>query len=227
VRPARRRRRGLILLALALVCGWVAASDVRGTERRARVSLGPLATAVVARQDLPAGKPITAAQLALRTVPARFLPSDALASSADAVGLRAAIAVPRGAYITASELGSAGQTGDTGSSELAPGQRAVSVTVAGSAGALGSPGGRVDVLVTTGAHGDVHGRTYLAIQDVQLLAVRPAADTDHVTATLRVSVRQAVYLTAAQNFAQEVRLLPRPTGDRSGAGGLSIAGSQL
>jgi pilus assembly protein CpaB len=212
---------------LALVCGWIAASDVRGTEKRARASLGPLTSAVVTREDLPAGKLISAAQLTVRTVPARFLPPDAVASSADAVGLRTAIAVPRGAYVTASELGSIGQTANAASTALAPGQRAVSVTVAGSVGALGSPGGHVDVLVTTGAHGDGHGRTYLAIQDVQLLAVRPAADADHVTATLRVSVRQAVYLTAAQNFAQEVRLLPRSTGDRGGVGGLSIASSQL
>ncbi len=48
-----------------------------------------------------------------------------------------------------------------------------------------------------------------------------------MAATLRVKVRQAVYLTAAQNFAQEIRLLPRPKGDRGGAGRLSVAGSQL
>jgi hypothetical protein len=46
-------------------------------------------------------------------------------------------------------------------------------------------------------------------------------------AALRVTVRQAVYLTAAQNFAQEVRLLPRPAGDRGGLGKLSVGGKQL
>jgi pilus assembly protein CpaB len=219
-----RRRRALTLLGLALVCGWLAASEVRGSERRARQSLGPMATAVVARQDLAAGKPIVAGQLAPRSVPARFLPPDALASAADAVGLRAAVALPRGAYVTASQLGSGAQAATP---SLAPGERAVAVTAAGSATALGAPGGRVDVLVTTGARGSGHGRTYLAIQDVQLLALRPGGDADHVTATLRVSVRQAVYLTAAQNFAQEVRLLPRPQGDRGGAGSLSVGGSQL
>jgi pilus assembly protein CpaB len=219
-----RRRRALILLALALLCGWLAASDVRGTERRARASLGPMATAVVARQDIPAGRPIAAGQLTLRTVPARFLPPDAIGGAADAVGLRAAVALPRGTYVTASQLGS---TADAQAPTLAPGERAVAVTAAGSAAALGSPGGRVDVLVTTGARGSGRGRTYLAIQDVQLLAIRPGADADHVIATLRVSVRQAVYLTAAQNFAQEVRLLPRPQGDRGGTGRLSVGGSQL
>jgi pilus assembly protein CpaB len=219
-----RRRRALTLLALALLCGWLAASDVRGTERRARASLGPMATAVVARADLPAGKPIAAGQLSVRTVPARFLPPDAIASAADAVGLRAAVALPRGTYVTASMLGSGG---DSAEPSLVPGERAVAVTAAGSSAAMGPPGGRVDVLVTTGARGSGHGRTYLAIQDVQLLAVRAGADADHVIATLRVSVRQAVYLTAAQNFAQEVRILPRPRGDRGGAGQLSVGGGQL
>jgi pilus assembly protein CpaB len=37
-------------------------------------------------------------------------------------------------------------------------------------------------------------------------------------ATLRVTLRQAIYLTAADNFAREIRLLPRPPGDRSAAG---------
>jgi pilus assembly protein CpaB len=37
-------------------------------------------------------------------------------------------------------------------------------------------------------------------------------------ATLRVSLRQAIYLTAADNFAREIRLLPRPPGDPSPAG---------
>jgi pilus assembly protein CpaB len=39
-----------------------------------------------------------------------------------------------------------------------------------------------------------------------------------VLATLRVSLRQAIYLTAADNFAREIRLLPRPPGDHSHAG---------
>jgi len=219
-----RRRRAFTLLALALLCGWLAASDVRGTERRARASLGPMATAVVAGRELPAGKPIAAGQLALRTVPARFLPPDAITATADAIGLRAAVALPRGTYLTGSMLGSAA---DVPRPSLAPGERAVAVTAAGSVAALGAAGSRVDVLVTTGARGSGRGRTYLAIQDVQLLALRPGSDADHVTATLRVSVRQAVYLTAAENFAQEVRLLSRPQGDHGGSGQLSVGGSQL
>jgi len=225
-----RRRRALLMLALALACGWLAASDVRSREHRLRAGLGPLAGAVVARSDLRPGERLAGRDLALRRVPARFLPPDALASSADAAGLRAAVAIPRGGYVTASALGSPdGAATASGAASLAPGERALDVLVSNtSAAELGGPGARVDVLVTTGRNGSP-GRTRLALQDVQLLAARPAADDNagKLVATVRVTVRQAVYLTAAQNFAREVRLLPRAPGDRRRAGRLVASGGGL
>ncbi len=126
---------------------------------------------------------------------------------------------------------------------LRRGERAVQVAVAGGdpLGQAGGPGARVDVLVSTEPR-DGAGRTFLALEDVELLALggspaaRPADDgpgegtgaaaTASTTATLRVTQRQAVYLTAAQNFAREVRLLPRPAGDarRAGRSAVSAAG---
>ena len=44
-----------------------------------------------------------------------------------------------------------------------------------------------------------------------------------IAVSLRVTVRQAVYLAAAQSFAREIRVLPRATGDNGrGAEGLRI-----
>jgi len=222
------RRRAVALLALSLVCGWIAASDIRSREHRLSAGLGGYVTALVARTDVKAGRRVTGAELEPRRVPARFLPPDALRSSGDAIGLRAAVAIPRGAYVTASAL-AAPDGVEEGAAALAPGERALDVTVSnGGAAELGGPGARVDVLVTTGRDGS-RGRTRLALQDVPLLGVRQGSgqDSDKLVATLRLSVRQAVYLTAAQNFAQEVRLLPRPAGDRGGAGRLSVGGGQL
>ena len=224
----RRRRRALVLLALALVSGWLAASDVRSRERRVRAGLGTYANALVARADVKAGKRVVASDLALRRMPARFVPPDVLAQAADALGLRAAVEIPRGSYVTASALATPGGSGQDGAA-LAPGERALDVAVSNTGAAeLGGPGARVDVLVTTGKDGGP-GRTHLALQDVQLLGVRNGAgeESDHLIATLRLTVRQAVYLTAAQNFAQEVRLLPRPSGDRGTAAPLSFGGRDL
>jgi pilus assembly protein CpaB len=217
------------MLALALLSGWLAASDVRSRERRLKAGLGPVATALVARAEIKPGKRVAGPDVTVRSVPARFLPPDALGSAADALGLRAAVRIPRGGYVTASALATSGGSGGPTDAVLAPGERAVDVTVSNTGAAeLGGPGARVDVLVTTGKDGGA-GRTSLALQDVQLLGARPGAgqDADKLIATLRVTVRQAVYLTAAQNFAQEVRLLPRPADDRANQGRLSIGGPQL
>jgi pilus assembly protein CpaB len=89
----------------------------------------------------------------------------------------------------------------------------------------------VDVLVTRD-RGAGAGATELALQDVEVLAARPAEPADGaartagpaVAATLRVSVRQAVYLAAAGSFAREVRLLARAPGDRSRLGAVSAQG---
>jgi pilus assembly protein CpaB len=91
------------------------------------------------------------------------------------------------------------------------------------------------VLVTTEARSGA-GRTTLALEDVELLGARPAgeeragdgAESRATTvATLRVTLRQAVYLTAAQSFAREVRLLVRAPGDRRGAGALTVPAGAL
>jgi pilus assembly protein CpaB len=94
------------------------------------------------------------------------------------------------------------------------------------------PGSPVDVLVTRGGDGQA-GRTELALEDVEVIAsasaqAAPGDDPGpHVAVSLRVTLRQAVFLAAAQSFAREIRLLPRAPGDRKrGAEGLSV-GSEL
>jgi len=94
-----------------------------------------------------------------------------------------------------------------------------------------APGGRVDVVVTREGRDGGPGRSDLALEDVEVLAAAPADDSGgenangapHITASLRVTVRQAVYLAAAQSFARELRLLPRSGADRErGRAGLSV-----
>jgi pilus assembly protein CpaB len=172
-------------------------------------------------------------------VPARYAPPDALADPAQADGLRTAGALEPGSYLTASAFAAA--PGDDGDARpgtgLGRGERAIELKVAGAEalGGLAGAGARVDVLVTTES-GERAGRTELALEDVELLALRAgeggvapdtnAANGGDATATLRVTLKQAVYLTAAQNFAREVRLLPRAPGDRRRNGRL-VAGGGL
>jgi pilus assembly protein CpaB len=208
------RRRGLLLLCLALVCGGLAASQVREHERRAAAAVGPLVPVVVATRELPADHRLGEADVGARRLPARFLPPDTLADPAELVGARTAVAIPAGAYLTASLLGAAGSDAADHGSQLRAGERVVEVRVAGAL-ASAQPGARVDVVVSTqpAAGG---GRTFVALEDVELLGLHGHLATLHVTA------RQAVYLTAAANFAREIRLLLRPPGDRRHIGPVAV-----
>jgi pilus assembly protein CpaB len=219
-----RRRRALVLLSLALACGGLAASQVRGRLREVEARVGPLVPALVARSDLDAGKRLSRRLLEVRNVPARFVPPDALGAPEEAAGLRLAVPVAAGSYLTTGAL-AAERDRTRGEAALAPGERAVDVAVAGgdSLRELTGPGARVDVLVTA------RGRTYLGLQDAELLGMRDgdAGGEASAVATLRVTLRQAVYLTAAQSFAREVRLLVRPPRERRRVRGAEVSGAGL
>lgn len=235
------RRRGLLLLSVALASGGLAASQVHERERSVAAQVGPAVPVLVATRDVPAGARIARGALALRRVPARFVPPGALGSAAGVAGARPAVPIAAGSYLSAG-LFEGSNDGQRGGRGIGRGERAVTVEVSGG-GALAAlgPGERVDVLVSTesGAGG---GRTLMALAGAVLLrleaggggyddpeataATGPGAGGPTALATLRVTVRQAVYLTAADNFAREIRLLARPPGDRSAAGA-AVAQGQL
>ena len=207
------RRRGLLLLCLALVCGGLAASQVRERERRAEAAVGPLVTLAVAQRDLPADHRLRGGDLAARRLPARYAPPDALTDPAQLAGARTAVPITAGAFVTAAVLGGTAGAADK-EAALRPGQRAVSLRVSGAL-AEAQPGARADLVVSTQPLTG-GGRTFVALEDVELLGF------SGTLATLRVTARQAVYLTAAANFAHEIRLLVRPPGDRRHVGPVAI-----
>jgi pilus assembly protein CpaB len=232
-----RRRRGALLLSVSLASGGLAASHVHERERRAAERIGPLVEVLVATRDVPAGARLAREAIGIRRLPARFAPPDALTSGAGVVGARVAAPVAAGGYLTAGLFAGANAGGRD--SAIRRGERAVTVEVAGGAAAVGlAPDLRVDVLVST--ESGAGGRTQMALAGAELLRIvdapsggyddpNPAAGSPAgptALATLRVTVRQAIYLTAADNFAREIRLLPRPPGDRSRASG-AISQSQL
>ncbi|ADB52204.1 RcpC/CpaB family pilus assembly protein [Conexibacter woesei] len=223
-----RRRRALLLLALALLLGAIAASSVQRREAALGQALGPLTHVLVTRAPVAAGAPLADARPALRSLPRRYAPPDALTDPAVLDGAQAAVALPVGAYVTGASL----RTPAAAAVPVGRGERVAEVV------ALGDPesivaGSRVDVLVTRDTDGDRPGETVLALEDVEVLAAAapPAAEIGaddagagaRVAASLRVTVRQAVYLAAAQSFARELRLLPRAPQDRArGRAGLAV-----
>lgn len=220
-----RRSRSLALLGIAAVCAGLASSMVGGYARDVRAQVGPLASVLVARTQIPRGRTLTPANisryLALRRIPARFIPPRALRFPADAVGLRSLVPIAAGSYLSAAELASPTGRDDASQPNRLHGRRVVEVTIAGAAAFQSAlrPGARVDVLITS-ERGPGAPRTYLALQRIELADFRPAADGEAATgddreslAWLRVTLQQAVLLTAAQNFARELRLVPRAAGE--------------
>ena len=235
------------MLALALACGGLAASEVGGRVREVERRVGVPVPVVVAARDLPADTKLGRSDVAVRQVPERYVAPDSLPDPAQAAGARTAVPLASGTQLTEGQLGGGSGEGAGGGREpgaLRRGERAVEVAVTAGPALAGAavPGARVDVLVSTEPR-DGPGRSFLALQDVELLGLRggggggaPAPEgDDHAgegaqatsRATLRVTLRQAVYLTAAQNFAREVRLLSRPAGDSRRSGRTAVEAGSL
>src|SRR4051812_39210276 len=212
-----RRRRAALLLGLALVLGALAASDVSRREAALRAQIRSPVAVLVARHPLAAGRRLAAADLAVRRVPERFAPAGSAPVPELVLGRRLAVAVPAGAPVGEHLLTTAAGEGPA----VRRGERAAEVLATGSP-RLVTAGAHVDVLVTRDRGAGAAGTTTLAREDVEVLAARGARGRDdagpQVAATLRVTVRQAVYLAAAGAFAREIRLLPRAPGDHRRTG---------
>ncbi len=225
-----RRRRALLLGGLALVLGGLAAFNVAGREAALERKVGGLVDVVVAREPIAAGERVATAALAIRRVPARFAPDATTGTPQAVVGRRAAVDIPVDADLNAGMLvrDDAGPAGP----DVKRGERVAEIVALGSP-ELVIPGSRVDVLVTPEPAAGATGEAVLALENVEVIAASAAGDDaapagkgapgSRVAASLRVTLRQAVYLAAAQDFARELRLLPRSSADRErGRAGLRM-----
>jgi pilus assembly protein CpaB len=209
-----RARRSALLIGLALILGSLAAADVSRREAALRARLGPVTERVVAARDLPAGRKLRLRDLAVRRLPERYAPPDAASSPAELAGQRLAVPATAGGYVGVAQV----RIGGAGAPVRA-GERTTELIAVGSPEWV-VPGARVDVLVTRERGDGGPAGAELALEDVEVLDARPVSGDDtatgneRVAATLRVGVRQAVYLASAQAFAREIRLLPRAPGDR-------------
>ena len=215
-----RQRRGILLLTLAalgllgvfaLVAGYV--SNVR-TEVDPKVHV--LALAKPATRD----KTFTDDMIRSIELPERWAPHTALRDPADLVGQVAASDIPAGSILQRGMV--------TSPPQLATGQREIAILVDAETGVAGkiSPGSVVDIVATfagndqTGAKAEsdvvVPGARILDVGEPELKGGRgvqqqSADPTQVVPVTFALDPKQALTVTYAESFAQEVRLaLLRP-----------------
>lgn len=210
-----------MLAVLALGLGALAAADVGGREAALRRRIGPSIGVVVVRTDVAAGATIGARALAIRQVPARYAPAAGYSAVAEVTGLRAAVAIPAGTDLVPALLDDPAAPLERGPAPRR-GERIVDLVAEGTPALVG-PGTHVDVLVTS-ERPDGSGHTRLALQDAVVQAAE-AASGGRVRVWISVGVRAAVRLAAAQNFAREIRVLPRAPGDDGRVEGGAFSGS--
>lgn len=205
-----RGRRALLLAGMSLLLGGVAASQVAGREAEIERRIGSPSAVVVAARAIGRGQTISARDLAIRQVPARYVPRGSFGSPADLVGARAAVGVEAGGDLQQGMVER--DSPDTGGR---PGLRLVRLLVVGSAAEL-PPGSLADILVTSETQSG-GARTRLELRAAEVVESRGAppapegtgAGLPRAQVALRVTVAQAVRLAEAQNSAREIRALPQ------------------
>jgi Flp pilus assembly protein CpaB len=218
-----RRGRAAVFGVVAIGCAVLAAivADSYGTSVASQY--GELRPVLVASRDLPRGEVIGAddlgRRLEVRRVPASFVPPDALATLGDAVGRAPAAPVPAGSYLLDAQLQQPRRRRPGDEPAIAHGLRPVEIAVTGAealAATGHSPEGtRVDIVVTTEPDVGDDGRTFVAAEAVELLALTQSGGVgggDDLgrtwSATLALTRDQALRLIEAENFARQVRLMP-------------------
>ncbi len=212
-----RRTRALVFLIAALVCAALAATVAGRYRSRLEARYGPLRPVVVATSELASGEPIgveqAGAALAVRRVPASFVPPGALVRTADALGRAPAATVPAGSYVLGAQL-AVPKADAPRAPGVGQGLRPVQVAVAGAEALTidgeAPEGRRVDVVVSRQAGLGRSARAYIAATGVRLLALQsPGGPGESWSATLAVTEQQALALIGAQSAGREIRLLPR------------------
>ncbi len=220
-----RIRRNAIILVIAAGFGLGAAwlSSRHLDDRIAAIENGSrqvMTQAVVAKEDLAAGTPVTREDFAVRQIPAVWLHSDAIMPEQfdRALGSALTSAARGGEPLLWSQLES--RSSRRFSSALSPGRRAATVAVdeINSLSGMLAPGDAIDLLVTVSRNR--RDLTFPLLQSARVLAIgartRSAQDAGaaheraFTTITLDLSPEQATQLVAARAVGRLTALLRAP-----------------
>jgi pilus assembly protein CpaB len=217
-----RQRRGALLIGAAAIGALVIFFTVLSYVGDVSAQVGSTTTAFELERPVSAYEPVTEDMVRPVEVPARWLPEAAISSLAEISNLVAASDLPEGALLQR------GMVRDRPG--IQTGNREIAILVDARTGVAGKvrPGDRVDLIATMQSE-DSAPRAELIVSDALLIDVgvtKQARDNDKdsadfgepqqlVPVTFALSVQDALKVSYAESFANELRLALRGGGDSS------------
>ncbi|KSW18194.1 Flp pilus assembly protein CpaB [Cellulomonas sp. B6] len=218
-----RQRRGVLFIllsaALAVAVFFVVATYVGNVQSQ----VGSVVTVYRAADDLPAYAVLDESSITSDEVPARWLSDTARVTADDLVGRRIGFNVAQGTLLSADMLVPA--------SDLSPTEREIAIQVNQITGVADRvrPGDFVDIYAVFADVPGLPKQVRVLVKNVRVVSVRGSQvrfDEESATGgqavvpvTLALEPNDALAVTYAAAFAQEVRLVGLPTGtgeDRTG-----------
>ncbi|GAA1176224.1 Flp pilus assembly protein CpaB [Ornithinimicrobium humiphilum] len=217
-----RQRRGVLLMVLsvglAIAVFFGVASYVDSVNRR----VGPMVTVYQATEDLNAFSQLTADRVEAVSVPAQWTDEASRLTVQDIEGRTIAVPLSAGSRVTMDIL--------VPPSDLNPNEREVAINVDAVTGIAGRvrPGDRVDVYSVFSDVPGLANQSRILVRNVRVVSVggtqqveqrETGAIQDVVPVTLALVPQDALAVTYASTFAEQVRLIGLPAGttqDREG-----------
>lgn len=215
-----RQRRGVLLLIIAVAGAVGVFVLVSGYVSEVRSQVSPTTTALRLSRDVPPLTTITPEMYRAVEIPQRWAPREALLGPSALDGQVAAAPLRAGAFLQVGMIEDEPQ--------LEPGQRELAILVnaeTGVAGKIGR-GSIVDIAATFPGEEERRPQAQIVVPSARIIEVGrvqqaapdqsapPQADPDQVVpVTFALSVEEALIVTYAESFAQEVRLALVREGD--------------
>ncbi|MBT0772629.1 Flp pilus assembly protein CpaB [Kineosporia sp. J2-2] len=219
-----RQRRGVLFMLLAGLLGIVVFVMVAGYTSNVTSEVGSKITVYQAKSQIPAYTELTRENLQAVEVPERWTSTSSRQDLSELVGRKIGFAVDGGTVISSDML--------LAVSDLNPNEREIAINVDPVTGIGGrvTAGDRVDIYAV---FADVNGlakQVKVLVRDVRVVSIggqqtvtksddNGVGQSDVIPVTLALKPADALAVTYANAFAQEVRLVGLPTdenADRSG-----------
>ncbi|WP_066582403.1 Flp pilus assembly protein CpaB [Cellulomonas timonensis] len=218
-----RQRRGVLFVLLSALLAVVVFVVIAGYVGSVSSQVGSLATVYRTSGAVPAYAALTEEDLVADEVPARWLSSSAQVTAEELVGRRVGTNLVEGTMLTSDML--------VPKSDLSPTEREIAIKVDEVTGVADrvKPGDFVDIYAVFSDVPGLPKQVRVLVQNVRVVSVRGSqVQVDELSSTgqqrvvpvtLALEPNDALAVTYASAFAEEVRLVGLPTGtgeDRTG-----------